>query len=112
MIAAVWVDFATRDALRLGLHAIAHRAKGFIHHGSRFCSIQSGSAIFAGFPIVTLTKTTLPGTWHWVVIYGVGRRPNRVFVSGYHLFRSTVFHWPEFRAEWADPGYGIVCWGK
>jgi hypothetical protein len=75
-----------------------------------FAKIQA--SIFAGFPIVTLTKTTLPGTWHWVVIYGVGRRPNRVFVSGYHLFRSTVFHWPEFRAEWSDPGYGIVCLGK
>jgi hypothetical protein len=75
-----------------------------------FAKIQA--SIFAGFPIVTLTKTTLLGTWHWVVIYGVGRRPNRVFVSGYQLFRSTVFCWPEFRAEWADPGFGIVCWGK
>ncbi len=75
-----------------------------------FAKIQA--SIFAGFPIVALTKTTLPGTWHWVVIYGVGRRPNRVFVSGYHLLRSTVFRWSEFRAKWADPGFGIVCWGK
>ncbi len=37
------------------------------------------------------------------MIYGVGRRPNRVFVSGYHLLRSTVFRWSEFRAEWGRP---------
>ncbi len=63
------------------------------------------------FSIITLTKTTLPETC-------IGSRDLRcrsttqsVFVSGYQLFRSTVFRWPEFHARWADPGFGIVCWG-
>lgn len=35
-----------------------------------------------GYPIVTLTKTPHSDESHWVVIYGYGRKPNRIFIAG------------------------------
>ena len=39
-------------------------------------------AIDDGFPIITLVGSTDPEVEHWVVLYGYGRKPNRVFIAG------------------------------
>jgi hypothetical protein len=68
--------------------------------------------IDAGFPIITLVNEK-DGLQHWVVIYGVGRKPNRVFVAGVKLpfIGRKAFTWREFSRTWVT-GYGLVCWGK
>ncbi len=51
---------------------------------------------------------------HWIVIYGVGTRPRRVFVCNWvRPGRSREeLTWAEFRALWNPTGHGLVCWGK
>ena len=70
--------------------------------------------VSGGYPIITLVKSNDPDILHWVVLYGVGIRPNRVYVAGrgLPLIGKRAFLWREFRQLWADPGYGLVCWGK
>jgi hypothetical protein len=72
-----------------------------------------------GFPIITLVRTGSPDVVHWVVIYGYGTKPNRVFIAGDglplvgHLLGHKQALWPEFaRKKWAEKGFGLVCWGK
>ena len=77
------------------------------------------SSIEEGFPIVTLVHTEDPEVDHWVVIYGYGRKPNRVFIAGCglplisHLYGEKEVLWAEFaKKRWSDTGFGLVCWGK
>lgn len=72
-----------------------------------------------GFPILTLTRTNERNIQHWVVLYGYGKNPNRVFIAGEKLpvinriTGSQEIPWSEFsRSKWADKGFGLVCWGK
>ncbi len=72
-----------------------------------------------GYPIITLTKTSRSDEVHWVVIYGYGRKPNRVFIAGEglplinNLTGQKEIPWSRFsRSKWAERGYGLVCWGK
>jgi len=66
-----------------------------------------------GSPI--LTTVTKRGVRHWVVLYGVGWNPSRVFVAGNdvpgvgRLFRSHEMSWEEFGAIWKPKGWGIIC---
>ena len=48
---------------------------------------------------------------HWVVIYGVGTKPNRVFISGKTRpgFSRQQMTWREFRSIWYPQGHGLVC---
>ena len=68
--------------------------------------------IEAGFPVVTLVNLKAD-LQHWVVIYGVGRKPNRVFVGGMNLpiIGRKEYTWREFTRMWRK-GFGLVCWGK
>jgi hypothetical protein len=77
------------------------------------------STIDQGYPIITLTKTPRSDEEHWVVIYGYGKKPNRVFVAGEglplinHLTGQKEIPWSTFsRSKWAERGFGLVCWGK
>ena len=77
------------------------------------------TTINQGFPIITLTRTRDRSTEHWVVLYGYGRNPNRVFFAGEGLPVVNNFTgekeilWSEFsRSKWAQRGFGLVCWGK
>ncbi len=68
-----------------------------------------------GFPIITLVRTNDPEIDHWVVIYGVGVHPNRIFIAanGWPLIGRREYRWTEFESAWWRPrGYGLVCWGK
>jgi len=72
-------------------------------------------SISDGFPIITLVRTKNPDVDHWVVIYGVGSDPDRVFVAanGWLLFGRREYQWHEFQSNcWRPQGYGLVCWGK
>lgn len=74
-------------------------------------------AIESGFPIITGVGHDYEDGDHWVVIYGVSRKPKRVFVSNivrWHFpFNSREdFTWKEWLKEWNPRGDGLVCWGK
>lgn len=62
-------------------------------------------------PVITLVRTREADTLHWVVVYGVGRRPNRIYVAGNGLpyLSRKVFPWLEFRRELAGEAIGSVC---
>ena len=77
------------------------------------------STIDQGYPIITLTRTPRTNEAHWVVIYGYGRHPNRVFIAGEGLPLINNFTgqkeipWSTFSgSKWAERGFGLVCWGK
>jgi hypothetical protein len=77
-------------------------------------------AIDSGYPIISLTKTPRSDEVHWVVIYGYGKKPDRVFIAGDDklnfigtwLGRKEV-RWVDFRRSvWGEAGFGLICWGK
>jgi hypothetical protein len=71
-------------------------------------------AINEGFPVITLVKTKETDSAHWVVVYGVGESPNRVFVAGNGLpfLSKRVVRWNTFRHQLSGEKLGLVCWGK
>ncbi len=86
-----------------------------IRHDLDFDAIAS--SIEAGYPIITGTGHDYPDGDHWVVIYGVARKPKRLFVSNIVRFSSpwnsrADFTWGEWKSEWNPRGYGLICWGK
>ncbi|QIF02843.1 C39 family peptidase [Roseimicrobium sp. ORNL1] len=80
---------------------------------------QIAAALDHGYPILTLTRTPRPNEVHWVVLFGYGKNPNRVFMAGEglpvlsSLMGQKEVLWSEFsRSKWAQRGFGLVCWGK
>lgn len=72
------------------------------------------SAITDGFPIVVVVKTARPDTDHWVVVYGANPALRTVFVAGNELpfVGRNEYRWAQFKRAWAEPGQGLVCWGR
>jgi len=85
---------------------------GFTQQGLEFEEICM--AITRGHPILTTMKRA-GGGGHWVVIYGIGCNPDRVFVSGNEipvvgkLLRSHEMTWAEFKKNWDRASWGIIC---
>jgi len=74
-------------------------------------------AIEGGFPVITTVSYENADADHWIVIYGVGWQPRRVFLcnqvlQGWPGFGRDELSWPEFRSLWSPAGRGLVCWGK
>jgi hypothetical protein len=76
-------------------------------------------ALDAGYPVITYVHTPVPNVDHWVVIYGYGLHPNRLYVAGDGLRliepngRRKEVSWDTFaKSIWANRGHGLVCWGK
>ena len=71
-------------------------------------------AVERGFPVITLVKTRESSTLHWVVVYGVGENPNRIFVAGngFPYLSKKVLPWNRFRRLLASEKVALVCWGK
>lgn len=75
-------------------------------------------SIETGYPIITGIGCDENGEGdHWVVIYGVSRKPKRVFVSNIvrmlnPLNSRAEYTWREWCDEWNPKGDGLVCWGK
>jgi hypothetical protein len=65
-----------------------------------------------GYPIISLVSR--PKCSHWVVIYGYGKNPNRVYVGGntFPFVGKNKYLWSEFRRIWDEKGFGLICWGK
>lgn len=85
-----------------------------VSHRRDFGFDEIAEAITDGFPIIVVVKTARPDTDHWVVIYGVNPALRTVFVAGNELplIGKNEYRWSEFRRIWAEPGQGLVCWGK
>jgi len=67
-------------------------------------------AIDEGCPIIASVEATFGD--HWVVIYGYGRKPDRVFVLGLGLlpFRNRPpVPWSMFKSGWHPMGNGLIC---
>lgn len=68
-----------------------------------------------GAPVVTTIATEQDDTWHWVTLYGVGWRPQRVYMAGAstpglgRIFRDHEVPWPQFTWLWRPRGFGLVC---
>lgn len=74
-----------------------------------------------GFPIITVVETGDPEIAHWILIYGYGVNPSRVFIAGegipyFDIFfgrKNKEIKWSEFeRSRWWRKGHGYVCWGQ
>ena len=73
------------------------------------------ATIRAGFPIITGIGREVCDTGdHFVVIYGVGWNPSRVFVCNQPQWGCSrqELPWADFRATWAPLDHGLICWGK
>ncbi len=48
---------------------------------------------------------------HWVVVYGYGREPNRVFIAtnGMPVFKRNAIPLRKFARMWSPHGNGLVC---
>ena len=94
-----------RDTLRLcGVRSTWHRDLDFQ---------QITETIDQDQPIALLVNKT-EYCKHWVVAYGYGRRPNRLFVAGngLPLLSRKQYPYGVFRTHfWVDPGSGLVCAG-
>lgn len=69
-------------------------------------------AIDRGRPIITVVNTNHPDISHWVVLYGYGLRPNRVYLAanGLPVIGQREYPWGIFRTHhWTDVGFGLVC---
>lgn len=75
------------------------------------------AAIEAGFPIIATVGHEYSDGAHWIVIYGIGWRPKRVFLCnqvncGWPGFSRDELTWEDFRGLRNPRGRGLVCWGK
>lgn len=73
------------------------------------------ATIEAGYPIITSVLTDDPEVNHWVVIYGVGHKPKRIFLAanGSPFLSKKIYEWRTFKNKyWYPNGFGLVCWGK
>ena len=72
------------------------------------------ASIESSCPVIVGVGHEYPDGDHWLVIYGVGRQPQRIFACNWvrpGRSRETLT-WAEFRALWNPTGHGLVCWGK
>jgi len=69
-------------------------------------------AIEDGFPVATAVARA--DCLHWVLIYGVGRTPDRIYLAGNSMpiVGRTEFDRHAFESMWDPYGFGLVCWGK
>jgi hypothetical protein len=67
-------------------------------------------AVESGFPVIA----QIGREYHWIVVYGIGWRPNRVFICNQPRmgFSRQELLWADFRQEWNPRGRGLICWGK
>lgn len=69
------------------------------------------ASIERGFPVLVSISTVTEAFWHWVVIYGVGWSPRRIYISaslpGRH--RKKIVAWRTFERHWRPHGFGLIC---
>ncbi len=72
---------------------------------------QLCSAINQNRPVLAAIHNPGAEADHWVVVYGYGHRPDRVFIAcnGLPWFRSNCVARREFERIWTPRGNGIIC---
>ncbi len=78
-------------------------------HEMSFADLSA--AIDAGKPVIVLIHNSGDDDSHWVVVYGYGSKPNRVFLAtnGFPFVARNVFPLREFARLWYPHGNGLVC---
>lgn len=72
-------------------------------------------AIDRGRPVITVVNTDRERVSHWVVLYGYGKKPSRVFLAanGPPVVGRREYRWDEFlKHHWTAAGFGLVCGRK
>ena len=67
------------------------------------------SAIADGYPVATLVKSAAIDTDHWACVYGVGTKPDKIFLAGMNVLHNAPMSWAKFDREWSITGYGFIC---
>ena len=68
------------------------------------------TAVDAGCPVLVAIHNPGAADSHWVVVYGHGRQPNRVFLATNGLpWLSNVVPLRRFAHLWQPHGNGLVC---
>jgi hypothetical protein len=73
------------------------------------------AAIESGFPLVAgIGNGMFEDGDHWIVIHGVGWKPNRIFISNQPRIGNSreELAWDKFRSMWTPQRRGLICWGK
>jgi len=85
-----------------------------VSHRKKLSFARLCRAINRGRPIVVLIHNHGSEDDHWVVVYGYGRRPDRLFiaVNGVPWFNRNRIARSRFERIWKPPGNGLVCWKK
>ena len=80
-----------------------------VRSGLAFADLRG--AIDAGSPVIVSVQNPSAETGHWVVVYGYGRNPNRVFVAtnGLPLFTRNAIPLQKFARIWRPRGNGLIC---
>ncbi len=104
-----WTTSTRKAATALRRHGI----RVGIRDSLTFADVWQATS--ADRPIIACVNSRRSAESHWLVIYGVGKRPRRVFVAGVgipHWPAGKVLPWETFRRMWAPSGNGLVCWVK
>jgi hypothetical protein len=85
-----------------------------VSHRRKLSFARLCRAIDRGRPVVVLIHNQGSEDDHWVVVYGYGRRPDRLFiaVNGVPWFNRNRIARSQFERIWKPPGNGLVCWKK
>ena len=68
------------------------------------------AAIDAGSPVIVVVHNPGADDTHWVVVYGYGRNPKRVFLAtnGFPMVTNAVLL-SRFARIWSPHGNGLIC---
>lgn len=69
------------------------------------------AALDAGSPVIVTVQNPGVDAAHWVVVYGYGLKPNRVFLAsnGFPFVATNEFPLRQFARLWSPHGNGLVC---
>ena len=107
-----WGTSTTRLLRALRSSGVAVTNQRNLNFDSLYDTVQ------AGYPLITTVKNGTADDEHWIMIYGVGKSPKRVFIAGNsipvfgYLTRDHEMRWVDFKKIWAPNGFGLVCSGK
>ena len=67
-----------------------------------------------GFPLIVVIENPESENAHWIVVYGYGRKPDRVFLAtnGLPILNRKIVARKDFEKIWRPRGNGLVVWGR
>lgn len=101
-----WGVSTTRLSAALRKHSVRVSTRPKMDFDAIKTSIEGGS------PVLVSIDVGCEEHLHWVVIYGIGWNPRRIFISGHSIpgFSKRVIPWRQFkRSIWIPSGLGLVC---